>query len=327
MIKIWINGFGRIGRIALRIAEERSDLEVVAINSRWNAESHAHLLKYDSTYWVLDKEVWFEADGILVDGRKIAVLQNSEPKDIQWGKYEVDVVLDCVWHFRDKKTLQWHLDNWAKKVILAAPWKWLDATLVMGVNEKDYNSNIHHIISNASCTTNCLAPIVKILEENFGIISGIMTTVHAFTNDQNLLDNRHEKDFRRARSAYCSIIPTSTGAAEAVWDVLPSVKGKFTGIALRVPTETVSMVDLTVILAKNTSVEVVNSIFEKNKSVFCDITSKELVSIDYKWMKQSWMIDSKLTQVVWWNLLKIYSWYDNEWWYTERLVDMASYVL
>lgn len=325
MIRIGINGFGRIGRIALRIAEARPDVIVVAINSRSSAESHAHLAKYDSTYGVWDKDVQAKDGKLIVSGRAIDVYQANSPAEVDWNGSKVDVVIEATGKFRKKVDAQQHLGGTVKKVVVAAPSEDADGMFVMGVNEETYDHATQHVISNASCTTNCLAPIAKLLDETVGIKSGIMTTIHAFTNDQNTLDNSH-KDMRRARTATRSMIPTTTGAAIAVGLVLPSLKGKLTGAALRIPTETVSMVDLTIQTEKATSIEELNNLFIKNQSTYIGVSQAPLVSIDFRANTHSGIIDTAMTQVIGDNLVKVMVWYDNEWGYTCRLLDLIEYI-
>jgi len=328
--KIAINGFGRIGRIALRQALKRDDLEVVAVNSRSSIESHAHLLQYDSSYGILKEEVKVNNDYLEIADKKIKVFQTSNPNEIDWNSVGADIVIESTGAFNDKKSASAHLGGSVKKVIISAPGKEVDGTFVMGVNEENYDSKNHHVISNASCTTNCLAPVAKVLDENFGIRKGQMTTIHAFTNDQNILDNSHKKDLRRARTATRSIIPTSTGAAKAVSLVLPQLKGKLTGLAVRTPSDCVSLVDLVCELDKETSKEELNKIFEeysKNSlKGILGIEHKSLVSIDFKANELSSIVDADSTSVIGGNLVKILSWYDNEWGYVARLLDLAALV-
>lgn len=328
--KIAINGFGRIGRLALRQALKRSDLEVVAINSRGTVESHAYLLKYDSAYGTLDEEVTKEGEYLKVGNRKIKVFCQDKPEDIDWSSVGVEIVIESTGLFTKKTDAGKHLQGTVKKVLVSAPGKELDGTFVLGVNEESYDPSKHHIISNASCTTNCLAPIAKVLHENFGIEKGQMTTIHAFTNDQNIMDNSHKKDFRRARTATSSIIPTTTGAAEAVGEVLPELKGKLTGIAVRTPSPSVSLVDLVIETKKNTTKEEINQAFKKaseeNLKNILKINFEPLVSIDYKGDFASSIVDGLSTSVISGNLVKVLAWYDNEWGYTARLLDLTAFV-
>lgn len=329
--KVAINGFGRIGRIALRIALEHPGLEVVAINSRGTTASHAHLFKYDSSYGIFPGKIEAHDDHLIINGQQIQVFQQDDPRQIPWAKTGAQVVFEATGVFCKKEQAAWHLGKTVKKVVISAPGKEVDGTFVMGVNEKDYNPSKHQIISNASCTTNCLAPVCKVLEENFGIQNGIMTTVHAYTNDQNILDNSHRKgDLRRARGAFQSMIPTSTGAAQAISEVLPSLKGKLTGLAVRVPLATVSLVDLTVNLKQATSVEQVNQAFQKASQKelkgILDYSTEALVSVDFKGNSHSSIVDGLSTQMIGDKLLKVLAWYDNEWGYTCRLVDLIDYI-
>jgi glyceraldehyde 3-phosphate dehydrogenase len=328
--KVAINGFGRIGRIALRQILKRDDIQIVAINSRSDISSHAHLLKYDSSYGILEKEVKIENDYLIIENNKIKVFNTDNPNEIDWNSVDTDIVIESTGVFCDKKSASAHLGGSVKKVIISAPGKDMDYTFVMGVNDEKYDPKNHNVISNASCTTNCLAPVAKVLDENFGIKKGQMTTIHAFTNDQNILDNSHRKDPRRARTATRSIIPTSTGAAQAVSLVLPQLEGKLTGLAVRTPSDCVSLVDLVCELEKNTSKEELNEIFEKysknDLKGILGIEYKPLVSIDFKANELSSIVDADYTSVIGGNLVKILSWYDNEWGYVARLLDLTSLV-
>ncbi|KJS87438.1 MAG: glyceraldehyde-3-phosphate dehydrogenase [Peptococcaceae bacterium BICA1-8] len=328
LTKVGINGFGRIGRLCLRVALERSDLEVVAINSTADPKTTAHLFKYDSTHGIFQGEVTATKNGLLINGKEITLLSDRNPNNLPWGKLGVDIVIESTGKFNNQKA-EVHLKTGAKKVILTAPGKNIDATIVMGVNENIYDNKNHNIISNASCTTNCLAPIVKVLNDNLTIKSGLMTTVHAFTNDQNNLDNRHE-DLRRARGCAQSIIPTTTGAAKAVAEVIPELKGKLNGLALRVPTTDVSLVDLVIECEEEISVEYLNNILKKAcetklKGIlaYCD---EPLVSVDFTGNANSGIIDGLSTMVVGPHTAKILAWYDNEWGYSCRVLDLVSYV-
>jgi len=330
--KIAINGFGRIGRIALRQALKRDDIEIVAINSRSSIESHVHLLKYDSTYGTLEKDISIDRDNdiIIIGNKKIKVFQTNNPEDIDWSSVDTEIVIESTGVFNNKISASKHLRGTVKKVIISAPGKNIDGTFVIGVNDNKYDNKKHTIISNASCTTNCLAPVAKVLDENLGIVKGQMTTIHAFTNDQNILDNSHKKDLRRARTATSSIIPTSTGAAKAVSLVLPQLKGKLTGLAVRTPSPCVSLVDLVVEVKKETSAEEVNEIFKKaaetNLKGILGIEYKALVSIDFKANPLSSIVDAQSTSVIGGNLVKVLSWYDNEWGYAARLLDLTALV-
>jgi len=329
MTKIAINGFGRIGRPALKIALENPNLEIVAVNDLTDTKTLAHLLKYDSNYGIYSKNVSYDSEYIVVDGKKIKVFSQGDPDLLPWKDLEVDVVLECTGFFTTKGGSEKHLKAGAKKVIISAPCKGGKIkTLILGVNESSYNSREDHIVSNGSCTTNCLAVVAKVLDDNFGIERGLMTTVHSYTNAQRILDLPH-KDLRRARAAALSIIPTTTGAAVSVAKAIPKLEGKLDGMALRVPTSTVSIVDLTAVLKKNTTVEEVNDLFKKaskdEMKGFLGVSEKPLVSIDYKKNSLSAIVDLQLTKVKG-NLAKILAWYDNEYGYTCRLVEMAEMV-
>ncbi|MFA5086135.1 MAG: type I glyceraldehyde-3-phosphate dehydrogenase [Candidatus Paceibacterota bacterium] len=326
-IKIAINGFGRIGRCVLRAAIKKNlDLEFVAINDLSDNKTLAHLFKYDSSYGVFDGEVVLEGDSMVVKGKKIAMLSEKDPEKLPWKDMQVDVVLDCTGVFKDREGLGKHLKAGAKKVIMSAPAK--DDTVpsyILGINAEEYKGE--DIIDMGSCTTNCLAPLVKILEKEFGIVKGFMTTIHAYTNDQNLLDLPH-KDLRRARAAAVNMVPTTTGAAKAIGKVVPSVKGKLDGIAVRVPTPVVSLVDLVCEVNKQTTAEEVNAVFAKYsdagemKGVFF-VEKDPLVSSDFKGNPFSSIFDPEYTKVNG-NMVKIMSWYDNEWGYSCRLAELAE---
>lgn len=327
--KIGINGFGRIGRLCLRGLIERNDLEVVAVNSTADPKTSAHLLKYDSTHGTFKGSIEATEDGLIINGKKIVFLSDRDPANLPWGKLGVDIVIESTGKFRSKEACSVHIASGAKKVIITAPGKNVDATIVMGVNEAIYDPAKHNIISNASCTTNCLAPIVKVLNDNLTIKSGLMTTVHAFTNDQKNLDNRH-KDLRRARGCTQSIIPTTTGAAKAVAEVIPQLKGKLNGLALRVPTPDVSLVDLVMEFKEEIDVQSINDLLKKAcetelKGIlaFCD---EPLVSIDFTGNSNSGIIDALSTMVVGPHTVKILAWYDNEWGYSCRVLDLAAYI-
>lgn len=328
-IKVGLNGFGRIGRSVLRIIEQKElkDIEVVSINARANAETLAHLFKYDSCFGIFNGEVEVvDNDNIKVNGRNIKITRNASPKEIPWSELGVDIVIDNTGKFKSGEELRGHIEKGAKKVILTAPGKNVDKTIVLGVNGEEYDKDKHDIVSNASCTTNCLAPLVKVLDEKFGIVSGLMTTVHSYTNDQHLLDKTH-KDLRRARNAGDSIIPTATGAAKALKEVIPNIEGKLNGFALRVPTSAVSLVDLVVTLDKDVSVEEVNKAFkdaaESEMKGVLGYSEEPLVSVDYKGNQNSSTLDALSTMKIGDNMLKIISWYDNEWGYSNRVVDLA----
>ncbi|NLY53634.1 MAG: type I glyceraldehyde-3-phosphate dehydrogenase [Firmicutes bacterium] len=328
-VKIGINGFGRIGRQILRIAVARGDIEVVGINNRSGADVMAHLLKYDSSYNKFEGEVEAGENCLIVNGKEIPVTNGASPADIPWEKLGADIVMECTGKFRDAESVRGHLQRGAKKAIIAAPGKDDDLTVVMGVNHHLYDPAKHHIISNASCTTNCLAPVAKVLHENFGIVAGMMTTIHAYTNDQRILDGSH-KDLRRARAAAISMIPTTTGAAKAVGLVLPELAGKLNGFAVRVPTPTVSMVDLVAEFEQPVSVEKINNVLREaaagSMRGILDVCDEPLVSIDYVQNPHSAIVDAPLTMVMGDRLAKVVAWYDNEWGYSERIVDLAKYV-
>ncbi|MDE3839869.1 type I glyceraldehyde-3-phosphate dehydrogenase [Bacillus methanolicus] len=327
--RIAINGFGRIGRMVFRKAILENNLEIVAINASYPPETLAHLIKYDSTHGKFDGEVIPDENALIVNGKRIQLLNNRNPQELPWKELNIDIVIEATGKFNSRDKASLHLDAGAKKVILTAPGKDEDVTIVMGVNESVLNIDKHNIISNASCTTNCLAPVAKVLDEKFGIINGFMTTVHAYTNDQKNLDNPH-KDLRRARACGQSIIPTSTGAAKALSLVLPQLKGKLHGIALRVPTPNVSLVDLVVDLKREVTVDEINEAFlsESNGSLsgILDITYDPLVSIDFNTNEHSAIIDGLSTMVIGANKVKVLAWYDNEWGYSCRVVDLANLV-
>ncbi len=328
MTRIAINGFGRIGRQSLRVLDNHKDLELVAINDLTDNKTLAHLLKFDSTYGEFEKEVHLEGeDHIIVGDKRIRVLSEKDPEKLPWKELGIDIVLECTGVFRKREGASKHILAGAKKVILSAPAKdEIDGTFVIGVNESGYDPLHHSIISNASCTTNCLAPIVKLLNDNFGIEKGVMTTIHSVTNDQKILDLPH-KDLRRARSAYESIIPTTTGAAKAVSLVIPEMEGKLDGLAIRVPTLTVSIVDLVCNLKKDVTKEEINNIFKRSeKNGIIKYEDRPLVSIDYRKKPYSAIIDGLSTKVIGDNMVKILAWYDNEWGYTCRLIDLCSFV-
>ncbi len=329
MVCVGINGFGRIGRLTYRaIYSKHKDINVVAVNDITNTKTLAHLLKYDSTYGIFSGNVNFDEKNIIVDGRKINVYCEKDPSKLPWKDLDVDVVLECTGLFTDGEKARVHLTAGAKKVIISAPAKNEDITIVLGVNEDKYIPEKHHIISNASCTTNCLAPVAKVLDEKFGIEKAFMSTVHALTMDQKLQDAPH-KDLRRARATMQSIIPTTTGAAKATGLVIPKLKGIFDGIAMRIPTMTVSVIDLVAVLTKSTTKDEVNKAFEeyangKLKGIL-DITYEPLVSIDFKSNEYSAIVDGLSTMVID-NLVKIIAWYDNEYGYSCRLGDLVTYI-
>ncbi len=328
--KIAINGFGRIGRLVYRAMYENPELEVVAINDLTDAASNAHLLKFDSVHGTWNVDVTTEDNVMVVDGKEVRVYAERDPKNLPWKELGVEIVIEASGVFRDAVKAKAHIEAGAKKVIITAPGKNEDGTFVMGVNEQEYDAGKHHIISNASCTTNCLAPVAKIVDREFGIVKGLMTTVHSFTNDQRILDQAH-KDMRRARTASASIIPTTTGAAKAVALVLPQLKGKLNGFAMRVPTPNVSVVDLTVELAKSASAEEINAALktaaEGELKGILGYTDLPLVSIDFNHCPISSVVDGPSTMVIGDNMAKIVSWYDNEWGYSCRVRDLTAYVI
>lgn len=327
--RIAINGFGRIGRMVFRKAILDNDLEIVAINASYPAETLAHLLKYDSNHGKFKAQITAEDNALVINEKKVLLLNSRNPRELPWNELKVDIVIEATGKFNSREKASLHLEAGAKKVILTAPGKDEDVTIVMGANEGALNLQRHHIISNASCTTNCLAPVAKVLDERFGIINGLMTTIHSFTNDQNNIDNPH-KDLRRARSCGQSIIPTSTGAAKALSLVLPHLKGKLHGMALRVPTPNVSLVDLVVDLKREVTVGEVNNAFLAASrgplKGILDISEEPLVSIDFNTNEHSAIIDGLSTMVIGANKVKILAWYDNEWGYSCRVADLAKHV-
>ena len=327
--RIAINGFGRIGRMVFRQAIQDNELEVVAVNASYPPETLAHLIKYDSVHGKFDGDVNALENSLEVNGKTVALVQSREPEKLPWKQLEIDIVIEATGKFNSKEGASRHLQAGAKKVVITAPGKNVDKTIVMGVNEEVFDPKVDHIVSNASCTTNCLAPVVKVLDDHFTIKNGLMTTVHAFTTDQVNLDNPH-KDLRRARSCTQSIIPTSTGAAKALGIVLPHLNGKLHGMALRVPTPNVSLVDLVVDLQKNVTVEEVNAAFKKaaenDMKGIIQYSTEPLVSIDYTTSNFSAIIDSLSTMVMEDNKVKVLAWYDNEWGYSNRVVDLAKFV-
>ena len=329
-IKIGINGMGRIGRMIVRsiIENNYSNIEIKHINNRSNSETCSNLLKYDSIHGKFNAEIKFNNNNITINKKKISYGQETDLNNINWKKYNVDYVFECTGKFNSKEKLLPHLMNGAKKIIVSAPCKNADKTIVFGVNEKEIKKN-DNIISAASCTTNCLAPVAHVLNKNFEIEKGFMTTIHAFTSDQRILDNSH-KDPRRARSASQSIVPTSTGASKAIGEIIPELKGKLEGIAMRVPTPNVSLVELVFCTKKNLSVEKINSAFQKfisqQKSKVLEISNEKLVSIDFNHNSASSIIDASLTNVVGKNMGKISAWYDNEWGFSNRMCDIAEFI-
>ncbi len=326
-VKVAINGFGRIGRNVLRAAQNTPEFEIVAINDLTSPQTLAHLLKYDSIHGIFDADVSVADDSILVSGKNIKVCSERDPAALPWKELGVDVVIESTGFFTNGKDAGKHIQAGAKKVIISAPGKEVDLTVCMGVNDGVYDAASHNIVSNASCTTNCLAPVAKVLLENFGIVKGLMTTVHAYTNDQRILDLPHD-DLRRARAAAMSMIPTTTGAAKAVSLVLPELKGKLDGLAVRVPTPNVSLVDLVVETEKTTSVEEVNAALKTAANGplkgILDFCEEPLVSIDFNGNPASSSVDAATTSVIAGNMVKVMSWYDNEWGYSNRIVDLVK---
>ncbi len=329
--RVAINGFGRIGRNVLRSALESGDsgLEFVAVNDLTDSETLAHLFKHDSVHGTYPGRVRITDDGLVVDGEEIRVLSERDPADLPWGDLKVDVVVESTGRFREREDAARHLTAGARKVIISAPGRNEDVTVVLGVNEDDYDPQRHDVVSNASCTTNCLAPVVKVLLERFGFRRGVMTTVHSYTNDQSLLDLPH-RDLRRARAAAVSMIPTTTGAARATARVIPEVEGKLDGMAVRVPTPDVSIVDLVAEVDRDTSIEEVNAAFEEAArgplEGILAYSADPLVSIDYTGHAASSIVDGDSTNVIDGRMIKLLAWYDNEWGYSSRVVDLARYV-
>ena len=328
-IKVGINGFGRIGRNVLRAALNDKSIEFVAVNDITDPRTLAHLLKYDSVLGIVDAEVSAGEDFILVNGKQIKVFKEMDPSKINWASLGIEIVIESTGRFTKKEDALKHIQGSVKKVIISAPAKNEDITIVLGVNEGKYDPATHHVISNASCTTNCLAPVVKVLHQKFGISSGSMTTIHSYTNDQRILDLPHS-DLRRARAAALSMIPTTTGAAKAIGLVMPELKGKLDGISIRVPTPNVSVVDLVVFLEKPATAESVNAALKeaalgelKGILQFCE---EDLVSIDFKGNANSSIVDAHYTKMVGDRTLKILAWYDNEWGYSCRVRDLVKYI-
>ncbi|ATI49746.1 glyceraldehyde-3-phosphate dehydrogenase [Bacillus tropicus] len=330
MTRVAINGFGRIGRMVFRQAIKESAFEIVAINASYPSETLAHLIKYDTVHGKFDGTVEAFEDHLLVDGKMIRLLNNRDPKELPWTDLGVEVVIEATGKFNSKEKAILHVEAGAKKVILTAPGKNEDVTIVVGVNEDQLDITKHTVISNASCTTNCLAPVVKVLDEQFGIENGLMTTVHAYTNDQKNIDNPH-KDLRRARACGQSIIPTTTGAAKALAKVLPHLNGKLHGMALRVPTPNVSLVDLVVDVKRDVTVEAINDAFKTvaNGSLkgIVEFSEEPLVSIDFNTNTHSAIIDGLSTMVMGDRKVKVLAWYDNEWGYSRRVVDLVTLVV
>lgn len=328
-VKVGINGFGRIGRNFFRIVFNNPEIEIAAINDLTDAKTLAHLLKYDSVFGILNAEVAAKDNCLIVNGREIRILAERDPLNLPWGELGVDVVVESTGLFTKREDAEKHLKGGARKVIISAPAKNPDITIVLGVNESKYNAKNHRIISNASCTTNCLAPIAKVLLNSFGIKRGLMTTIHSYTNDQRLLDLPH-KDLRRARAAAVSLIPTSTGAAKAISLVLPELEGRLDGLAVRVPTPNVSMIDLVVETEKDTDESKVNSALKRaaagKLNGILEFTDAPLVSIDFKGNDHSSIVDGGLTRVMDKRMVKVIAWYDNEWGYSTRIMDLILFM-
>ncbi|SDN56080.1 glyceraldehyde-3-phosphate dehydrogenase [Alkalicoccus daliensis] len=329
MVRVAINGFGRIGRMVFRKAILDEKVEIKAVNASYPAETLAHLVNYDTIHGPFSKRVEAEGDQLLVDGKVIQIVHSRNPEELPWKELDIDIVLEATGKFREKSEAEKHLKAGAKKVIITAPGKNEDVTIVYGVNEGDYDHEKHHILSNASCTTNCLAPVVKVLDKEFGIISGMMTTIHSYTGDQRNIDNPH-KDLRRARACGQSIIPTTTGAAKAISSVLPEMAGKLHGLALRVPTPNVSLVDLVIDVERHTTSREVNEVLklssENTMQGIIGYTDDPLVSVDFNGDARSAIIDGQSTMVINDKQVKVLAWYDNEWGYSCRLLDLVYYV-
>lgn len=329
-VRIGINGFGRIGRQVFRAAYDYPEIEVVAVNDLTDSATLAHLLKYDSIHGIFAGDVKSEGENLVVDGKELKVLSEKDPANLPWKDLNVDIVVESTGLFTSGEKAGLHLKAGAKKVVISAPAKGEDLTVVLGVNHEQYNPAEHHIVSNASCTTNCLAPVAKAINDKYGIVKGLMTTVHAYTNDQKILDLPH-KDLRRARAAAMSIIPTTTGAAKAVSLVIPELKGKLNGMAMRVPTPDVSVVDLVVELEKDATAEEINQTLREFAANAPDkvmkISDEPLVSVDFTTSPYSSIVDAELTMVMDGNMAKIISWYDNEWGYSNRVVDLVRFMV
>jgi glyceraldehyde 3-phosphate dehydrogenase len=329
-IKVGINGFGRIGRNVLRTALNDKEIDIVAVNDLTSPKTLAHLLKYDSILGNLTNDIKATEDSIIIDGKKIRVFSEKEPGKLDWSSLGVQVVIESTGRFTKAEQAKEHLKGSVKKVIISAPATNEDITIVLGVNEDKYEAAKHNVMSNASCTTNCLAPVAKVINDKFKIVSGSMTTIHSYTNDQVILDFPH-KDLRRARAAALSMIPTSTGAAKAIWLAIPELKGKLDGFAMRVPTPNVSVVDLVVQVEKPTTVDEVNGALKAASETgplkgYLGYTDEELVSSDFKGDSRSSIVDSKMTRVINGNLVKVIAWYDNEWGYSCRVRDLIHYI-
>lgn len=328
-VKIAINGFGRIGRLVARAVLPRDDIQLVAVNDLGDPSGGAHLFKYDSIHGQFPGDVLVDGDSITAAGKSFKYLSEKDPNKLPWKELGIDVVVESTGRFRSREKAGQHLQAGAHKVIITAPGKKSDLTVVMGVNNDQYNPTIHHVLSNASCTTNCLAPVAKVLLQEFGIVKGMMTTIHSYTNDQRVLDMEHE-DLRRARSAAMSMIPTTTGAASAVGLVIPELEGKLDGLAIRVPTPNVSLLDLTVELEKAASVEAINNAYQKAGETYLKgilrYTDVPLVSRDYNGEVHSAVVDGPLTMTMGDKMAKVVAWYDNEWGYSLRVVDLVAYI-
>jgi len=328
-VKVGINGFGRVAKACLRASLQHPEVEVVAINSIRDPKLLAHLLKYDTVYGPLEAEVKAEGQSLIIDGRKITILAQRDPALLNWSDVGADIILEATGAFKTQEKAGVHLSGGAKRVIITAPGKEVELTVVMGVNEKDYDPRKHFVVSNASCTTNCLAVVAKVLQEKMGIKRALMTTIHSYTNDQKILDITHS-DFRRARAAAVSMIPTTTGAARNVGLVLPALQGRINGTAVRVPTYTVSLVDLVAELEKSATAEEINAAFEEASRSelkgYLGITDEPLVSIDFKQSNYSGVVDALSTMVLEERMVKVLAWYDNEWGYSMRVLDLAAYM-
>ena len=330
-IKVGINGFGRIGRLVFRSAYKDPDLEFVAINDLFKPDQLATLLKYDSVHGTLDAKVEAKDDAIVVDGKEIKVLSEKDPAQLPWKDMGVEVAVESTGLFRKRPDAEKHLQAGAKKVVISAPATDPDITIVLGVNEKDYDKEKHNIVSNASCTTNCLAPPTKVIKDNFGVKHGIMTTIHSYTGDQNILDVGHKKDPRRARAAALSMIPTSTGAAKAIGLVIPELKGKMDGLAIRVPTPNVSLVDLVVETEKSLTKDELIAAFKEAANGelkgILGVSEEPLVSKDFNGSDVSSIVDAEYCSVMEGNMVKVLAWYDNEWAYSRRVNDLVKYMM
>lgn len=331
MVRVAINGFGRIGRNFMRcwVLRENSPIEIVAINDTSDPKTNAHLLRYDSMLGKLNADISANEDSLMINGKVIKCTSDRNPVNLPWSAWDIDLVIESTGVFTSKEGASKHLQAGAKKVMITAPGKGDDGTFVFGVNHQDYDPQVHVVVSNASCTTNCLAPIVKVLHENFGIVQGLITTTHSYTGDQRLLDASH-RDLRRARAAALNIVPTSTGAAKAVALVIPELKGKLNGIAMRVPTPNVSVVDFVAQVDKPTIAQQVNAVLktasESSMKGIIDFSEEPLVSGDYAGTDASAIIDADLTMVMGGNMVKVIAWYDNEWGYSQRVLDLAEHM-